>query len=75
MLLAVEPDLFVINTIILPEPEILVAMATDTKIDTSAKTNNDAKIDTDTKTNINMYPFNSILNCYYDILISNISCY
>ncbi len=48
MLLATKPNLFIINTIILPELEILVMVTTDAKIDI------DAKIDTDTKTNINM---------------------
>jgi hypothetical protein len=52
VLLVVKPYLFTISTIILPEPEILVAMATDAKIDTNAKTNNDAKISIDAKIGI-----------------------
>jgi hypothetical protein len=55
MLLAVESDLFAIDTIILPELEVLVMMSntkigTDVEISTNAKTDIDAKINIDAKT-------------------------
>ncbi len=47
MLLVIKTNLFAINTITLPELEILTTMAIN------AKTSIDAKIDIDTKTNTN----------------------
>jgi hypothetical protein len=60
MLLAAEPYLFIIDTITLPELEILRTMAIDAKINTNGKINTNAKIgmdpeiNIDTKTNIDI---------------------
>ncbi len=48
MLLATKPDLFTINTITLPEPEILAMVVIDAKIGTNAKIHINGEIDTDT---------------------------
>ncbi len=57
MLLAIELDLFVIDTIILPKAKVLVVMSntnisTNVKIDIDVKTNTNAKIDTNAKISI-----------------------
>ncbi len=54
MLLAIELNLFTIDTIILIELEILVVVAANVKTGTDAKTDTSAKINIDTKTNTNM---------------------
>jgi hypothetical protein len=54
VMLATELDLFTINTITLPESEILAMMVVDAIIGINAKINIDAKIDTDTRINVDM---------------------
>jgi hypothetical protein len=46
VLLVVELDLFIINTIILPEPKILVIVVANAKIDTNTNIGIDTKIGT-----------------------------
>jgi len=58
VLLAIEPDLFVINTIILPKAKVLAVMSdtkisTNVEIDIDVKTNTNAKIDTYAKIDTN----------------------
>ncbi len=58
MLLAIELDLFVIDTIILPKAKVLVVMSntkisTNVEIDIDVKTNTNAKIDINAKIDTN----------------------
>jgi hypothetical protein len=55
VLLVVEPNLFVIDTIILPELEAL-AMMSDTKINIDTKTSTNVEISTNAKIGNNAKP-------------------
>jgi hypothetical protein len=52
-MLVAKPDLFVIGTIILPEPKVLVVMF-NAKIGIDVETDIDPKINTHTKTDIDL---------------------
>ncbi len=63
MLLATEPDLFTIETITLPELEILAMVVVDAKTNTNAKTSTNAKISIDNKIGTN-FLFSTHIRCH-----------